>query len=155
MKISSNQVFRYLVCENYDDDPGRFVNKFYEYKLGEAFDFDVEGLATPQIPLPGTAAWSGTTLPTLSYGYSIKETPLHIVMFYNGIANKGKLMKPYLVESIEKDGRHACERIEIRGAGRYGQETEIRQMSRCRQDRNGKDARRLYEERETGGGLSG
>ena len=105
MKISSNQVFRYLVCENYDDDPGRFVNKFYEYKLGEAFDFDVEGLATPQIPLPGTAAWSGTTLPTLSYGYSIKETPLHIVMFYNGIANKGKLMKPYLVESIEKDGK--------------------------------------------------
>ena len=110
MKISSNQVFRYLVCENYDDAPERFVNKLYEYKLGEAFDFDVKGLATPEIPLPGSVNWSGTTLPTIAYGYSIKETPLHIAMFYNGIANRGKLMKPYLVESIEKDGK-VVERI--------------------------------------------
>ena len=34
----------------------------------------------------------------------LKETPLHILTFYNAIANKGKMMKPYLVESIEKDG---------------------------------------------------
>ena len=32
-------------------------------------------------------------------------TPLHIATFYNGIANKGTMMKPYLVESIEKDGK--------------------------------------------------
>ena len=31
-------------------------------------------------------------------------TPLHVVTFYNAIANKGRMMKPYLVESIEKDG---------------------------------------------------
>lgn len=37
-------------------------------------------------------------------GYSIQETPLHILTFYNAIANKGKMMKPYLVESIEKHG---------------------------------------------------
>lgn len=32
-------------------------------------------------------------------------TPLQIVTFYNAIANKGKMMKPYIVESIEHDGR--------------------------------------------------
>jgi cell division protein FtsI (penicillin-binding protein 3) len=32
-------------------------------------------------------------------------TPLHVVTFYNAIANKGRMMKPYLVESIEKDGK--------------------------------------------------
>lgn len=105
LEISSNQVFRYLVCMSYDKDPGRFVNKLYEYGLGSTFDFDLIGLASPEIPMPGEYNWSGTTLPTISYGYSIRETPLHIVMFYNAIANKGKLMKPYLVEAIEKDGK--------------------------------------------------
>ncbi len=104
-EISSNQVIRYLVCMNYEDDPGRFVNKLYEYGLGESFDFDLIGLATPEIPMPEAANWSGTTLPSISYGYSIKETPLHIAMFYNAIANDGRLMKPYLVEAIEKDGK--------------------------------------------------
>ena len=103
--ISSNQVFRYLVCTKYDDKPSRFINKLYEYELGEAFDFDLEGLASPEIPMPGAYNWSGTTLSAISYGYSIKETPLHIVMFYNAIANRGKLMKPYLVEAVEKDGK--------------------------------------------------
>ena len=27
-----------------------------------------------------------------------------MVTFYNAIAGKGKMMKPYIVESIEKDG---------------------------------------------------
>ena len=105
LEISSNQVFRYLACMNYSDNPERFINKYYEYELGETFDFDLEGLASPEIPLPEAPNWSGTTLPSISYGYSIKETPLHIAMFYNGIANRGRLMKPYLVEAIEKDGK--------------------------------------------------
>ena len=32
-------------------------------------------------------------------------TPLHVATFYNAIANKGKMMKPYLVESIERGGK--------------------------------------------------
>lgn len=105
LEISSNQVFRYLVCTSYDSNPGRFINKLYEYGLGSSFDFDLIGLASPEIPMPGEYNWSGTTLPTISYGYSIRETPLHIAMFYNAIANNGKLMKPYLVEAVEKDGK--------------------------------------------------
>ena len=38
-------------------------------------------------------------------GYSITESPLHIVNFYNAIAGKGRMMKPYIVEDIEKDGK--------------------------------------------------
>ena len=107
LKISSNNVFRYLVRENYGDRPKHFIDKLYEYKLNEKFDFDIAGLATPDIPSPGadTKVWSGTTLESVAVGYSISETPLHILTFYNGIANNGKLMRPYLVESIEKDGK--------------------------------------------------
>ncbi len=108
LKISSNHVFRYLACENYGGsaaDQKRFVDKLYEYKMNEKFDFDLIGLAEPVIPAPGSSRWSGTALPSIAIGYSVLETPLHILMFYNGIANRGKLMKPYLVEAIEKDGK--------------------------------------------------
>ena len=104
-KVSSNNVFRYLTCKFYEDNPKRFLDKIYEYKLNEAFDFDLSGLAKPTVPVPGTPAWDGTKLPSIAIGYSITETPLHIVTFYNGVANKGKLMKPYLVKSFEKDGK--------------------------------------------------
>lgn len=32
-------------------------------------------------------------------GYSVSVTPMHLLMYYNAIANKGKMMKPYLVEN--------------------------------------------------------
>lgn len=103
-KISSNYVFRYLAVNNYSDNPKRFLDKLYLYKLGQAFDFDLEGLRKPTLPSPDSKMWSATDLGATAIGYAIQETPLHILTFYNAIANKGKMMKPYLVESIEKNG---------------------------------------------------
>lgn len=103
-EISSNYVFRYLAVKNYNDNPKRFLDKLYMYKLGQAFDFDLKGLSEPYIPSPDSKQWSATDLGSTAIGYSVKETPLHILTFYNAIANKGRMMKPYLVESIEKDG---------------------------------------------------
>ena len=107
LKISSNNVFRYLARENYGENPKHFIDKLYEYKLNEKFDFDITGLAAPNIPAPSSdpRLWSGTTLESVAVGYSISETPLHILMFYNAIANNGKLMKPYLVEAVEHNGK--------------------------------------------------
>lgn len=102
-EISSNYVFRYLAVKNYNDNPKRFLDKLYMYKLGQAFDFDLKGLSEPYIPSPDSKQWSATDLGSTAIGYSVKETPLHILTFYNAIANKGRMMKPYLVESIEKN----------------------------------------------------
>lgn len=103
-EISSNYVFRYLATNNYSDNPKRFMDKLYMYKLGQAFDFDLEGLREPVLPSPDSKSWSSTDLGSVAIGYSVRETPLHTLTFYNAIANKGRMMKPYLVESIEKDG---------------------------------------------------
>ena len=103
-EISSNYVFTYLAEHYYGSNPQNFFDKIYSYRLGEKFDFDLPGLGTPIVNRPGTAGWSKTTLGTTAYGYGISVTPLHIATFYNAIANKGKMMKPYLVEDIEKDG---------------------------------------------------
>ena len=104
LEMSSNYVFAHLAIEHYAKRPKDFIDKLYMYKLGEAFDFDLDGMATPQVPSPDRDSWSATSLGTTAYGYSVTETPLHILTFYNAIANKGKMMKPYLVEDIEKDG---------------------------------------------------
>lgn len=103
-EISSNYVFTYLATQYYGSHPKDFYDKIYSYKLGEVFDFDLKGLGTPQVIGPTHPGWSKTTLGTAAYGYSISVTPLHVATFYNAIANKGKMMRPYLVESIEKQG---------------------------------------------------
>ena len=90
-KISSNYVFATLAVKNYgktktQDKTDKFLSNIYTYKLGEAFDFDLDGLQTPTIPNPGTRYWTNTDLGSIAYGYSTQETPLHIITFYNAIA---------------------------------------------------------------------
>lgn len=104
-EISSNYVFRWLATHFYGSKPKEMVEKLYNYKLGEKYDFDLEGFISPRIPSPDSPYWSGTDLGSIAIGYSVSVTPLHLVTFYNAIANKGKMMKPYLVESIEKNGK--------------------------------------------------
>jgi cell division protein FtsI (penicillin-binding protein 3) len=36
----------------------------------------------------------------MAHGYEELETPLNLLMLYNAVANDGKMMKPYLVNSI-------------------------------------------------------
>lgn len=103
-KKSSNQVFRKLVCDNYTGNEKKYIDKLYSYKLCEKFNFDIDGEGRATIPVPGSESWSGTSLPSIAIGYNVMLTPLHIVTFYNGVANNGKLMKPYLVESLKRNG---------------------------------------------------
>ena len=105
-KISSNYVFGTLAVSNYGKKPMRFIENIHSYKLGEAFDFDLAGLASPTIPSPKdkNRYWSLSDLAVMGYGYGARVTPMHVLCFYNAIANKGKMMKPYLVEDIEQDG---------------------------------------------------
>lgn len=110
-KISSNYVFRKLVLDSYKDRPQKFIDKLYEYKLNDAYQFDLteKGGTKPSIPDPESKSWSRTSLPSTAIGYSVMETPMNIVTFYNAIANKGKMMKPYLIESYEKNGKVVTE----------------------------------------------
>lgn len=103
LEISSNYAFRYLALKYYKDKPKNMIGKLYQYKLGdEALEFDINGFTTPFIPTPEDKEhWYKTSLPQMAIGYEVRETPLHILTFYNAIANDGKMMAPYLVESLE------------------------------------------------------
>lgn len=106
-KISSNYVFRRLVKDHYGEKPEKFINRLHQYNFGDAYEFDLKesGSSSLRIPHPDDAGWSIYDLVSVAIGYSVRVTPLQIVTFYNAIANKGKMMKPYIVESIESDGR--------------------------------------------------
>jgi cell division protein FtsI (penicillin-binding protein 3) len=41
---------------------------------------------------------------TASFGYAIEVSPLHTLMLYNAVANNGKMLKPYLVSGIRRNG---------------------------------------------------
>jgi cell division protein FtsI (penicillin-binding protein 3) len=107
-KISSNYVFRRLVKDYYGSDEKEFIERLYEYKLApDAYTFDLteKGATPPYIPDPKGKGWSGTDLISVAIGYTVRQPALNIAMFYNAIANDGKMMKPYIVESIEYNGR--------------------------------------------------
>ncbi len=107
-KISSNYVFRRLIKDYYGTNEEEFIERLYEYRLApDAYTFDLtEKGATPAyIPDPKGKGWSGTDLISVAIGYSVRQPALNIAMFYNAIANDGKMMKPYIVESIEYNGR--------------------------------------------------
>jgi cell division protein FtsI (penicillin-binding protein 3) len=40
----------------------------------------------------------------MSFGYAIEVSPLYTLMLYNAIANNGKMLRPYLVNSIKNNG---------------------------------------------------
>lgn len=105
-KVSSNNAFRRLAVENFKDKPEEFIGRLYSYNLGKAFDFDTyESITTPVIIFPSSPIWSPSTLGQIAMGYGVSVTPMHLLTFYNAIAAGGKMMKPYLVEDIEKNGR--------------------------------------------------
>ncbi len=47
--------------------------------------------------------WSGVSLPWMSIGYEVQVTPLQLVQAYAAFANKGKLMRPYIVDRITNE----------------------------------------------------
>src|SRR5690606_36702045 len=61
-----------------------------------------EGEAKPKCTSPNDENGSKVTLRVMSCVYGFQLTPLQILTFYNGIANKGKLLRPLFIEKIEK-----------------------------------------------------
>lgn len=96
-KISSNYVFAKLAIDNYGRKTGRLMEKIQGYRLTGTIDFDLDGLQTPNIPEPKTLI----DLARVGYGYATELTPMHVLTYYNAIAGKGRMMKPYLVNGPE------------------------------------------------------
>ena len=102
---SSNVAFAELATQYYESQPSKFVNHLHQLHLDTLTGVDITASSGyPIIKKPGSKTWSATTIPFMAHGYEELVTPLNMLMVYNAVANNGRMMKPYLVNSIREYG---------------------------------------------------
>lgn len=84
----------------YSSCPQKFIDEIRSYCLPDSLQFDIDGCRKACLVEPGDSLWEDAALPEMGYGYRYVVTPLHLLSFYNMVAGRGKMMKPYLVESV-------------------------------------------------------
>ncbi len=110
MEVSSNIVMSKIVLKAYGDNPKKYVEGIDRIGLRKQLKWDVplngiEGTSSIRFPDDKQNYWSKTTLPWMSFGYESKVPPIYMLMFYNGIANDGKMIKPFIAKKIIQNGR--------------------------------------------------
>lgn len=101
---SSNVGSAKLITKFYADKPQVFLDHLRKWKMFEKMDIELPGITKSYIVTPEDKRWNPATLASLAYGYSSRFNLLQLTTFYNGIANKGKMLKPLFIEKIMKDG---------------------------------------------------
>jgi cell division protein FtsI (penicillin-binding protein 3) len=101
---SSNVAFAKLADQYYHNQPELFYKHLHHLRLDTITGIDIVGAAAPLVKKPSSKYWTKTTIPFMAHGYEELLTPLHLLMVYNAVANGGKMMKPYLVNSVMKMG---------------------------------------------------
>jgi cell division protein FtsI (penicillin-binding protein 3) len=102
---SSNVAFAKLAYEYYQNDPMKWWSHLDRFRLNKMTGIDVVATSgRPTIKNPNNKSWGKTTIPFMAHGYEELVTPLHMLMLYNAVANNGKMMKPYLVNSVKELG---------------------------------------------------
>ena len=106
---SSNVGISKVINRSYKDKPQDFIDRIYKMGLCTPLDLELPYPNSLLIKQPGSPGWSGVTLPWMSIGYSLRLTPLHILTFYNAIANNGVMVSPLFTTQILKDGKKVSE----------------------------------------------
>ena len=101
LAVSSNIALAKIVTKGYEGSARKFVKKLKSMGLCDSIDYTIPGAQQALIMVPDDTV----TLSKMAYGYSVELSPLQILMFYNGIANNGKMISPLFVKEIRKDGR--------------------------------------------------
>ena len=101
---SSNVAFAKLATEYYAGNEKKYVDRIMNMKLNERFNLDIMGEARAVMYTPSDPLWSSNSLPMMAIGYFSLITPMHTLTFYNAIANNGKMVKPYFIENLQRNG---------------------------------------------------
>ena len=103
---SSNIGIAKIILKGFEKHPQDFVDRLYAMGLNTPVNLNIPGEGRPKIkhPIKDKNRWYKTTLPWMTFGYEIQIPPIYTLMFYNAIANGGKMIKPIFVKEISKDG---------------------------------------------------
>jgi cell division protein FtsI (penicillin-binding protein 3) len=102
---SSNVGMAKIAMEHYNNNVDAYFKHLTKLRLDSTSGLDLMGEQKPRIVKPGSRLWGPTTLPWMAFGYNIEIAPIQTLNLYNAIANNGVMMKPYLVNSIQEEGK--------------------------------------------------
>ena len=102
---SSNVGISKIINKHYKDRPSEFIDRIYKMGLCTPLDLELPYPNNLLIKQPGKSGWSGVTLPWMSIGYSLRLSPIHMLTFYNAIANEGVMVKPLFTSQVLRDGK--------------------------------------------------
>ena len=102
---SSNVGTAKLITKYYEDKPQVFLDHLRRWKMFDKMDIELPGIAKPFVYTPDHKRWNKATLASTSYGYSTNFSLMQLTTFYNGVANKGTMLKPLFIDEIMKDGK--------------------------------------------------
>ena len=105
---SSNVGISKIINKSYKDKPQSFIDRIYKMGLCTPLELELPYPNNLLIKQPGKPGWSGVTLPWMSIGYSLRISPIHMLTFYNAIANEGVMVKPLFTSEILKDGQQVA-----------------------------------------------
>jgi len=94
-----------IAMAHYSGNVNEYFKHLTKLRLDSTSGLDLVGERQPRLVKPGSRLWGPTTLPWMAFGYNIEITPLQTLNLYNSIANNGVMMRPYLVNSIQEEGK--------------------------------------------------
>ena len=100
LAVSSNIALAKLITRSYEGSAKKFVRRIEKMGLMDSVYCEIPGADKVRIDIPKDTV----TLSKMSYGYSVELSPMQILMFYNAIANNGRMVRPMLVTSIQQNG---------------------------------------------------
>ncbi len=103
---SSNVGMSMLAYKAFGNNPSEIKEYFHKFHLDERSPIDLANVTKPTMaPLSTKNGEAGLhNMLWMSFGYAIQVSPLHTLALYNAVANNGKMVRPYLVNSIQSNG---------------------------------------------------
>jgi len=108
---SSNIAVSRLVNDHFATNPNKYIDYIHNFGLADPINFQMDGEARPYIKTTEDKSWSGISLPWMSIGYELKLSPLHLLTFYNAVANQGKMIQPIIVKEV-RTADHSLEQFQ-------------------------------------------
>ena len=100
LAVSSNIALAKLITRSYEGSARKFVRRIGKMGLLDSVYCEIPGADKVRIDVPRDTV----TLSKMSYGYSVEMSPMQILMFYNAIANNGRMVRPMLVTAVQQNG---------------------------------------------------
>jgi len=98
---SSNVGTARAIYDNYASNQQKFIDGLKKFGFGDTLRFPIiGGDKKPLLRNTTDRWWSKMSISTIPYGYEVEITPLHLLTFYNAIANNGCMVQPRLVSKI-------------------------------------------------------